>query len=361
MTALSIGRYHARYHLPRTASGERQRLDKVLAVVLEEALEGALERAGVATHEEICIRRLHSLVRLRLSATDVVLATSWGLALADAIERALEKGSPDTTVRYGSRAHALIDMAIGIALGDYRRAWAWKQLGLWHEGVSASDGQAVAELVHALVAESQMIFPVLRALAEGPYFARLVRGLSAKQWIALAHAAVITAGGPADLELLAGDNEAQGREGPMPLRTTESRSHAALPPAAAGMLQRLLARLGDWPLTRALILSADPARDSAQVYRALAVLAILEVDPTALRQMSQTVFTLIRRIAEAMREHGRAALREHSATDHLANDPSMNHAERTDSVYPREGTTVPAPEGVIAAIRNRTKDRRPEP
>ena len=74
MDVLRIGRFDARYHLPPSAEGERERLDNVLRAAVDEALERALERAGVAAHEEICIRRLDVPVRLRLSRGDSALA-----------------------------------------------------------------------------------------------------------------------------------------------------------------------------------------------------------------------------------------------------------------------------------------------
>jgi len=43
-----IHRLSARYHLPPSRGEERERLDRVLRTVLDEALERALERAGVS-------------------------------------------------------------------------------------------------------------------------------------------------------------------------------------------------------------------------------------------------------------------------------------------------------------------------
>ncbi|HEV2734450.1 MAG TPA: hypothetical protein VGV85_06405, partial [Longimicrobiaceae bacterium] len=68
--ALHVARLHARYRLPAGAPHARARLDALLREVLEDALEHALDRAGVPRHEEVCVRRIDAPMRLRLGAAD---------------------------------------------------------------------------------------------------------------------------------------------------------------------------------------------------------------------------------------------------------------------------------------------------
>src|SRR5512140_2106321 len=124
MDTLHIHRMTTRYRLPASAREERTRLDRVLQQALDEVLELALDRAGVPTHEEICVRELHVPVSLRLASADSALAVDWSLALAEALRSTIESGGAGV-VRYGSRHHALVDVALGATRGELSRAWAW--------------------------------------------------------------------------------------------------------------------------------------------------------------------------------------------------------------------------------------------
>src|SRR5215210_795732 len=109
MESLRIESLEARYRLPLSRREESKRLDRALQLVLDEALERALERLGYPLHEEICIREVHAPVRLRLSADDEELALAWSLALARSLGEAVREGGTDQVARYGSRVQALVD------------------------------------------------------------------------------------------------------------------------------------------------------------------------------------------------------------------------------------------------------------
>src|SRR4051794_18676167 len=93
MTALAIHRFHARYRLASNvagaagAAGQQERLERILAEVLDSGLEAAVERSGIDTAGELCIREVNALVRLHLGASDAALAAQLALAIAAAIER----------------------------------------------------------------------------------------------------------------------------------------------------------------------------------------------------------------------------------------------------------------------------------
>ncbi|HET6763318.1 MAG TPA: hypothetical protein VFH27_06590, partial [Longimicrobiaceae bacterium] len=198
MDRLRIAHLHARYRLAAGAPAARERLDAVLRQVLAEALEHALDRAGVPAHEEICIRHVHAPVRLRLGMGDSTLLAAWSVALADAIRRAAD-GRGGDVVHYGSRPHARADVLLSAAAGDLRRAWAWRQMGLWREGDSASPRTAAVEAVRALLAEPEAIVPVVRQAARAGALPALAARLDADDWAMLARTALANAGAPRSL------------------------------------------------------------------------------------------------------------------------------------------------------------------
>jgi hypothetical protein len=198
MDLVRIRRLRARYHLPPSREQERARLDGVLRTVLDEALESALERAGVSPYEEICIRSLHVPVRLRLSSADSSLSLAWSLALSESILRARAGENVPGVVRYHSAAHALFDVASGVATDRFDRAWAWRLAGVWRGSEMPSRSDAAAELVAACLTRPELIAPLLGALAArhvpAAVFAGLWRRISGAQWMELARAALRAAG-----------------------------------------------------------------------------------------------------------------------------------------------------------------------
>ncbi|EAR22004.1 hypothetical protein [Nitrococcus mobilis] len=191
MDSVFIGHLETRYRLPPSRMAERRRLDRILQAVLDESLERALERIGIAPEEELCIRRIQVLVRLPMNLTDPELTRAWSLALAEGVRDALDKGSSDSVARYANRRQALMDFAIGIAAADYRRAWAWRQLGF---GDASGVGDGPRTLCLALIQEPTAIVPVLAALANLGGLQPLCERLEAESWVALAMAALEVAG-----------------------------------------------------------------------------------------------------------------------------------------------------------------------
>ena len=178
-----IGKFIAHYRLPAAALDERRTLDQVMRTALDGSLERALERAGAPGDGELCIRRIHAPVRLRLASTDAAMADEWSGALAEEIARALLDGR---AIFYRSRRQALMDMAMSVGRGDLSRAWAWRQLGLWRASDLASESEAIFELTRALCSEQAAIVPALVALADAGWFGRVARRINSEQWVSLA-------------------------------------------------------------------------------------------------------------------------------------------------------------------------------
>jgi hypothetical protein len=269
---VAIHKLATQYHLPAHALGERRKLDEVRTRALDDGFRLALQGAGIDDEAELCIRNLFVPVRLRLGTTDEALATNWSVALAEEISRVLRHGPTTNVVVYHSPRQALVDMASGVARGDLRRAWAWRQLGLWVTSHAVSDAAAVNELVNALLRAPQMIVPALTAVAELGWLHSVSARFTAEHWDALGCAVLREVRG-------AGLPEVTGSQ--PPARAV----HAA------------------WQvLNRSQILAAVSSTAvrgmAANVRRAVAVLAIMNVDPGLLRR--DTAAVVVNLIAAAI-------------------------------------------------------------
>ncbi|MDQ3775211.1 MAG: hypothetical protein M3461_13090 [Pseudomonadota bacterium] len=279
MEMVRIHRLSARYHLPPSREEERERLDRILRTVLDEALEGALERAGVSPYEEVCIRSLHVPVRLRLSLANSSLALAWSLALSDSIVRARNGEYVPNVVRYHSAAHVLFDVAIGVATDRFERAWAWRLARAWRGSESPSASEATAELVYALLEEPALIAPLLAALAArnvpAAVFAGLWRRVSAAQWVELARAALHAAGVSASI------------------------IEDAAAPGIAEVVRQAQRMLAASALARAAASAPEVLMNALETRRAFAALIALELDPAVARPFARAR-ALVSALSDAM-------------------------------------------------------------
>src|SRR5260370_6065629 len=184
-----MGHVHSTYRLPESQFDARTRLDALLERVLDAALDGALARAGIGPDEEVCIRTVAADARLRLSSTDEALVSDWSAVLAEALAASIRTGEPGA-VRYASRPPALVDLAVATAVADTRRAWAWRQLGLWPDEDTVGGIEAAARFVAALSAEPQSVVAVLAATARAGALPRMAVFIGASGWARLARAAI---------------------------------------------------------------------------------------------------------------------------------------------------------------------------
>lgn len=279
MPTVNLHKFRVNYRLPREAAGERRRLDNILDGVVGGALEDALARAGVPADAEVCVRRAHAPVHLRLSRADSALSSEWAEALAQSIRRALDGGQSSTVAVFESRAHALLDMAEGVARGDLGRAWAWKQLRLWRAGERVSDGEALAEFIRALTDEPARVVPLLVELAERGVLSILARRLSDEQWTTLARVALSTFGVRALSEATEEHDGFKRR-----LQEDARRIFAA---------SRIARAAGSRMFT-----SGPSSHDAA---RALAALAVLEVEPALFATGAAGVGALVDSVAVFLR------------------------------------------------------------
>jgi hypothetical protein len=288
MTTLEIHRLHARYQLGPAAVGSRDRLDSILARVAGESLREALERHGVGSPGEICVRSVEAPLRVRLDSSDAAIEGGWCDAIAAAIAAAISEGGANA-VTYASAAHALRDFARSIADGDLTRAWAWRQLGLWRSSPSASGSHwedrrdGTAALVQALLAKPESIVPVLADLGRSGRLERLARRVESQVWIALA-AAALTAAGATDSVLAAVWRAGAASDLEEEVATT------------AASVSRSAA------ISRAAVTVGEGLVVPPRSRFALAVLATLEVDPSVALAAPARAAALVSVVAERLFE-----------------------------------------------------------
>ena len=134
-TAAVIGHLAMRWRPLAAGLGDPQRFGG-LSTALAGRLLGAGIDAGTSRGEVTCIRAIEVRpVRVAADVTDEELLGRLTGAIAASVEAALSGARAEqvTVLRYRSRAHAALDVAVSHSRGDHRREWAWRQLGLWPE------------------------------------------------------------------------------------------------------------------------------------------------------------------------------------------------------------------------------------
>jgi hypothetical protein len=340
METLRVARVRARYRLPAGEADSRARLDRLLREVSDEALDHALSRCGVPTHEEICVRAVRAPVELRLTSPDSTLVAAWSVALAGSIGEVIAAGGPDV-VRYRSRTHALADLVLGVAARDLRRAWAWRQLDLWRIGDAPPPAAAAAETVRALLAAPGSIVPALAAAARAGALSRLVQLFPLRAWSGLVAAAL-------DARALPAIDEPHG------LRTG-SVDEVEMPDVVEERADRIVAASAIAGAMRALP-DGEP-----ELRRLLAVLAILEVEPTELGRgpaRARQLLSAIERDAVAALVTGPDPSRRESASPAPASAAVRPYDRRAPAPDQRESAR---PEDRAEATREEASDDLPLP
>jgi hypothetical protein len=289
MTSIAIDRVNTRYRLPAGAR-EQLRLRRVMDDAIHRALEPALDRAGVSPCGHVCIRELRASAVVALAEPDTALADRLAAAIADEVATAGNAGGA-SVVYYRSRAHALIDVACRALAGDFERSWAWRQLGIWHIDFDVAPAFAADLVVRGLGRDAAIAPAVIARLAvqRAAAFASLLAYVSPGVWMDLGHAVVDACG--AGIEWIETNPPSdQGLED----------SRRDLDPA----------RFRDETSTaRRVVERSAIARAAKQVHgelpsylsRTVAVLAVMEVEPYAVRSRSLDADALLARIERALR------------------------------------------------------------
>lgn len=326
--SVHVGRLRQRLRAPARLADDAARVGRTLEEAARSLLPVALARAGVGTTEHVCVRRLHTIMRLPVDRPELSLAIGWAEAVRVELERLLREGSSEI-VRYRTRRRALVDLVVRTIDGDRRRAWAWRQLGLVRfSGPTWPIDQVPPQLLAAIEAEPAAIVPLLVELGRRGRLGRLFAVLPAASPVSLASAA-LGAHGATRTEV-------------MYLLAAPSPT----PRGASGKRGRLTARLG--PFEAAL---AGLARARGDVARALAVLGVLAEEPAALQRGPEgflvRVGVLERRLSPEPRDEEWAGPR---ATASVV-APSVRIAEARDAPAPSAAGRSEEREGRSASRR----------
>lgn len=327
MDTLHVARFRARYRVPAGDGSARARLDALLRDVLDQALETALAAEGVSAREEVCVRTVAAPARLRLDRPDAAVTAAWSTALAGAIRTTIDAGG-DGVARYASRAHALVDVVVSVARGDHRRAWAWRQLGLWSAGDAPSTSVAADEAARVLADNAELAVATLAAAGRSGALAVLAARVPPSAWRAVAAAALRAFAVPPSIsaQLLSADDDgaastvrlsSQPPSGdPRAAGEGDARSADRLPKTWGAADARLIDRIAR---RSSLYAAAVAAPDDAR--RALAILAVLEAEPAALARSSASALV--------------TAVADEAAADAGARPPSTGAAggKRTKETY----------------------------
>ncbi|MGE4560564.1 MAG: hypothetical protein AB7E77_10200 [Desulfobulbus sp.] len=257
MEALQIARFQAQYHLAPAQAGEKERLDRLLAEMLDGSLALALERLGIPPREEICIRRIQAPVRLRMAANDSDLVLDWSLGLAEAFRTVIANNDPANVVRYPSRFHGLVDFADGVARGDLQRAWAWHQLGFSVPSRLDSLVEAAEGLVTSLMNEPAWIVPILSRLSDNGAIDSLLGRLPVVWWQDLARAALTAHGVATPVPDLGAGHGAIGNRQGVAARIVRASSLASVVDRQPAWFSNQVELLSGWSIF--VILEAEPA------------------------------------------------------------------------------------------------------
>ncbi len=110
--------------------GRFERLSRALA---RGPLDAAMD-VEAGDGEVVCVRAVEvPPVCVAADVPDDELLETLAAAIAASVKTAVSdaRGQEAAVVRYRSRAHAALDVAVSLSRGDHSREWAWCQLGLW--------------------------------------------------------------------------------------------------------------------------------------------------------------------------------------------------------------------------------------
>lgn len=282
MPVLHIKRLRARYSLRGFGDASavaKSRLDRLLRSLGPDEFEAAFARLGLPRSEIICLRALHVPVRVDLSRADAVVSGAWIAAFASGLATAIKRS--EGFVRYGSRSQALVDVLISVGRSDFSRAWAWRQLGLWRDATGALGMGAAA----AMMALPESVPAALVEVAKAGALPGLIARVAPDDWRAVARAALAKAGASSIRTILEASEEGSS----LSTRARRDVSQTVRATARAVLAQSRLAQA-----------AARIAGLDLRAREAMAIFAILEVDPTALSRLADPRALVERLLSDSM-------------------------------------------------------------
>jgi hypothetical protein len=252
--SLAVERLHVAWWVDPAAAGDDARRAGLTEALVDHGLAEAFDRWGFGGGEEVCVGSVTvPPVELEPGVDDATFVRRWADAAVGAVAAAVAVGEAGV-VRYRSRLASLADMASRSAMGDDRRRWAWRRLGLWPEGLADEDAVATA-----LARSPQWLVGVLGIAARSGALAAVLDLLGTDRVRRLVAAAWVASGGDlAGLEIVR-----QRPDGVLASAATRSRAARVLDATPLGAGLRRLGPISNAgyavDLAAAAVLAAEPA------------------------------------------------------------------------------------------------------
>jgi hypothetical protein len=262
MNAFDLHVDHVHHRYVTDALDAQTRLDRLWRLRLPASLESVLAGPEFCTGEW-CLRRVSATVEVDLDSSDDVIARRWAAAIGLAVRTSVDQSAHRTVlsndvVYYASRAAAVSDWMMSVALDSTPRWWAWRQLGLVR-GSKPSTAEMSAQLTRFLVDHPHHIVARLQDASRVGLLDAVIGIFTETEAVALAVALA-------------------------PHSAPTIRAFSSAQPVASTEIDDRLAPLTQRVLTDSVIATAladkRPAGQSAAVGQAvMAVLAVSETDP----------------------------------------------------------------------------------
>ena len=148
------------------------RFDRLSRALARGPLDAAIDTEA-GDGEVVCVRAVEvPPVCVAADVTDDELLETLAAAIAASVKTAVSDArSQAAVVRYRSRAHAALDVAVSLSRGDRSREWAWRQLALWP--ATGEPSAAGGHLATALAEAADTLPGLLSAAAEAGALASL--------------------------------------------------------------------------------------------------------------------------------------------------------------------------------------------
>jgi hypothetical protein len=258
------------------------RLDSLISELLAGPLEDALAATVVDRDEIVCLRSVTvPPTTVSWDRPEAEIVATWARAAAEAVAGSITRAfSSEDVVRYTLLGQAVSDLVVRFVVGDVRRAWAWRQIGILPAAhrVEAMTGDELAVVAAQVLADHpEQIVPALASLARSGRLSDAVAYWGVDRTVALVAAAWAVHGG--DRLVVTGDFSEDLSRTTVGVRVDLTMARSIIARAAVDVIGP--PALGDVGGSG----PGEPAASGrARLARALAVAAVLDGEPSVVRR-----------------------------------------------------------------------------
>lgn len=265
------------------------RLERLIGELLAGALGDAIAATGIGRDQLVCLRSVTvPPTTVWWDRPDADVVATWARAVAEAVAESTGRSrSRDDVVRYRTLEEAMVDLAVSCVGGDVRRAWAWRQLGLWPIGspVEAVTVRESADVAAAVLADHpEQVVAVLVVLAASGRLPETLAFWGADRCVALVAAAWGAHGG--DRRVVTDDGLEAASRDPVLVPVEAVLATSVLARAAAGTMGARAPDVGRGSGPGGTLAEASAPLGHLRLARALAAASVLDAEPVVARRSS---------------------------------------------------------------------------